>query len=60
MKHSITVTDYTVRVWRKEFSADLTGQRVTLERLGRIALTGLARKILRRISENVVVANSAN
>ena len=60
LKHSITVTDYTVRVWRKEFSADQTGQRVTLERLGRIALTGLARKILRRVSESIVAANSTN
>lgn len=53
VKHSITVTDYTVRVWQKEFSGDQAGQRVAIERLGRIALTGLARKILRKLPESV-------
>jgi hypothetical protein len=32
---------------------------VAIESLGRIALTGLARKILRRVSESVVAANPA-
>jgi A/G-specific adenine glycosylase len=59
VKHSITVTDYTVRVWREELSRDHMGQRVAIESLGRIALTGLARKILRRVSESVVAANPA-
>ncbi len=60
VQHSITVTDYTVRVWRKELSVGLAGQRVAFDRLGRIALTGLARKILRMAASNVVAAKSAN
>jgi A/G-specific adenine glycosylase len=60
VKHSITVTDYAVRVWRKEFTGDRVGQRITIERLDRIALTGLARKILRMAASNVVAAKSAN
>ena len=48
VRHSITVTDYTVRVWRREFSRDAAGERVVLDRLPRVALTGLARKILRK------------
>ncbi len=47
VKHSITVTDYTVSVWKK--SAEVVeGKWVPAERLRRIALTGLARKILRK------------
>jgi A/G-specific adenine glycosylase len=60
MKHSITVTDYTVRVWQKRFSDDRNGQRVAIEKVSRIALTGLARKILRRLSETVVAAIPAD
>ena len=60
VKHSITVTDYTVRVWWKELSGDRVGRRITIERLDRIALTGLARKILRMAASNVVAAKSAN
>jgi A/G-specific adenine glycosylase len=48
VRHSITVTDYTVRVWRKEVSNRAAGERVVLDRLPRVALTGLARKILRK------------
>lgn len=48
VRHSITVTDYTVRVWRREFSHRAVGERVVLDRLPRVALTGLARKILRK------------
>jgi A/G-specific adenine glycosylase len=58
VKHSITVTDYTVRVWQKNVGEGQTGQRIALERLSRIALTGLARKILRKLPETVVAANS--
>jgi A/G-specific adenine glycosylase len=47
LRHSITVTDYTVRVWHNAVSS-ITGKWIPLERLHRIALTGLARKILRR------------
>ena len=47
VKHSITITNYTVGVWRK--SSDLVeGKWVPAEKLGRIALTGLARKILQK------------
>ena len=46
VKHSITVTDYTVGVWKK--SLEVEGKWVPAEKLARIALTGLARKILRK------------
>jgi len=45
--HSITVTDYTVRVWRIDAS-ESSGQWIAKERLSKVALTGLARKILRK------------
>ena len=48
LRHSITVTDYTVRVWRQPVPAGVGGKWIAAERLGRIALTGLARKILRK------------
>jgi A/G-specific adenine glycosylase len=48
LRHSITVTDYTVRVWRMSAPAGVRGEWVAVERLARIALTGLARKILRK------------
>jgi A/G-specific adenine glycosylase len=48
VKHSITVTDYTVRIWRMSAPPEISGQWCTIERLPRLALTGLARKILRR------------
>jgi len=48
LKHSITVTDYTVRVWRTTASTDVPGKWIPVERLARVALTGLARKILRK------------
>jgi adenine-specific DNA glycosylase len=47
LKHSITVTDYTVRVWRVDAPESASGKWIAVERLGRVALTGLARKILR-------------
>jgi A/G-specific adenine glycosylase len=47
LRHSITTTDYTVRVWQSALSAAVAGKWVPLDRLDRIALTGLARKILR-------------
>jgi A/G-specific adenine glycosylase len=46
LRHSITVTDYTVRVWRE--AGERSGQWISVERLPQVALTGLARKILRR------------
>ena len=48
VRHSITVTDYTVRVWRGKATPRHAGKWIAVERLGRVALTGLARKILRR------------
>jgi A/G-specific adenine glycosylase len=47
VKHSITVTDYTVRVWRVHLPGSTLGEWVSVERLGRVALTGLTRKILK-------------
>src|SRR5579864_821595 len=47
VKHSITVTDYTARVWRQTAPEDLPGRRFAVTRLPRLAMTGLARKILR-------------
>ena len=46
VKHSITVTDYTVHVW--PVSAKLDGEWWPANRLQKLALTGLARKILRK------------
>jgi len=48
LKHSITVTDYTVRVWRQTASSQVEGKWIPVENLPRVALTGLARKILRK------------
>jgi A/G-specific adenine glycosylase len=47
LKHSITVTDYTVRVWRQAANG-AQGEWVNVKRLKGLALTGLARKILRK------------
>jgi len=48
LRHSITVTNYTVRVWQNVELAGIGGKWIPHERLGRMALTGLARKILRK------------
>ncbi len=48
LRHSITVTDYTVRVWREAAPEAVDGKWIPVERLARVALTGLARKILRK------------
>ncbi len=47
LRHSITVTDYTVRVWRTQTPGAKNGRRVAKSRVTSLALTGLARKILR-------------
>jgi A/G-specific adenine glycosylase len=47
LRHALTVTNYTVRVWR-EAPSDIEGKWIPLKRLQRVALTGLARKILRK------------
>ena len=48
LRHSITVTDYTVRVWRAAAPGSVGGNWIPATRLRRVALTGLARKILRK------------
>jgi A/G-specific adenine glycosylase len=45
VRHSITVTDYTVHIW--PVSVPGKGEWWTADRLPKLALTGLARKILR-------------
>jgi len=57
LRHSITVTDYTVQVWRTAAATGVHGKWVAVERLSRVALTGLARKILREAG--IVVAGSS-
>jgi A/G-specific adenine glycosylase len=47
VRHSITVTDYTVRVWRAKTQARRDGRWTPADRLRTTPLTGLARKILR-------------
>jgi A/G-specific adenine glycosylase len=48
LRHSITVTNYTVRVWCGVQTAHADGKWIPMGRLGKVALTGLARKILRK------------
>jgi A/G-specific adenine glycosylase len=48
LHHSITITDYIVHVWRGAAPSSADGKWIPLERLRQVALTGLARKILRR------------
>ena len=48
LKHSITVTDYTVRVWCRKAPRHSGGKWIRVDALSRVALTGLARKILRK------------
>jgi A/G-specific adenine glycosylase len=48
VKHSITSTDYTVRVWDAASMETTRGEWIPVSRLGRLPLTGLARKILHR------------
>lgn len=47
VKHSITVTDYTVHVWPVS-ALDVDGEWLVVGRLPKLPLTGLARKILRK------------
>ncbi len=58
VRHSITVTDYAVHVWRVAPPVGVHGKWTRTDRLGRIALTGLARKILRR-AETLVAPGGA-
>jgi A/G-specific adenine glycosylase len=47
LRHSITVTNYTVRVWRSATLSRTVGTWTPVGRLKQVPLTGLARKILR-------------
>jgi|SRR5271166_40018 len=47
LRHSITVTDYSVRVWNGNTEAG-AGEWISARRLPKLALTGLARKVLRK------------
>jgi A/G-specific adenine glycosylase len=48
-RHSITVTDYTVRVMQGQIPENISGTWVSETRLGKLPLTGMARKILRAV-----------
>ena len=50
LRHSITLTDYKVRVMELDDPAAATGRWVPSSRLSALPLTGLARKILKRIA----------
>jgi len=47
VKHSITVTDYAVHVWKVQRPRQ-RGEWIDRHRLSKLALTGLARKVLRK------------
>jgi hypothetical protein len=49
LKHSITVTDYVVRVFAGEVPRVVSGKWVRMRDFDRVALTGLTRKILRKL-----------
>jgi A/G-specific adenine glycosylase len=51
LRHSITTTDYTVFVHSVDQQRALSGRWVRLDSAARLALTGLARKILERITD---------
>jgi A/G-specific adenine glycosylase len=48
LRHAITVTDYTVKVQRMAAPYGVRGKWIAAERLSRLPLTGLARKVLRK------------
>ncbi len=48
LKHSITVTDYAVHVWHNTAPQNAAGEWIAIRRLPKLAMTGLARKILRK------------
>jgi len=48
LRHAITVTDYTVRVWRCEAPGQPGGRWIATRKLPKLAMTGLARKILQK------------
>jgi len=52
VRHSITVTDYTAHVWRESAPDGASGKWVALGKLAKVAMTGLARKILRKVARD--------
>lgn len=48
LRHAITVTNYTVKVWHGDVADSAGGNWIPTARLSHVALTGLARKILRK------------
>lgn len=50
VRHSITVTDYSVTVFEVQHMREIAGKWIPASRLKSIPLTGLARKILRRVA----------
>jgi A/G-specific adenine glycosylase len=48
LRHSITVTDYAVKVWKTDDTPANAGKWIPANKLSSVALTGLARKILRK------------
>jgi A/G-specific adenine glycosylase len=57
VRHSITVTDYTVQVWRKPAADGTSGKWMALTKLQKVAMTGLTRKILRKAGELTPILN---
>ena len=53
VRHSITVTDYMVRVWDCGAPTSGSGRWVSCGRLSRIPLTGLTRKVLRKAGAGI-------
>ncbi len=51
LRHSITVTDYTVHVWKQSSPHRVAGKWIPLVLPAKVPLTGLARKILRRAAQ---------
>jgi hypothetical protein len=47
LRHSITTTDYAVRVFRQSDHVEQPGSWIAIGRLSKLPLTGLSRKILR-------------
>ncbi len=54
VRHSITVTNYKVHIWRRTAPDLALGKWIPLRRLRKLAMTGLTRKILRRSPSPVV------
>jgi A/G-specific adenine glycosylase len=48
VRHSITITDYTVHVWRRPLRERVAGRWISTHQMKKIPLTGLTRKIIRK------------